>query len=108
MCTRGKTIAVVVPAYNEEKLIGEVLRTMPDFVDLIIVVDDASTDQTLDVATSYCQQLGDRLVLLPHKENQGVGAAITSGYKQALAREVAVVAVMAGDARWIRRIWSVW
>jgi glycosyltransferase involved in cell wall biosynthesis len=95
----GKTIAVVVPAYNEEKLIGEVLRTMPDFVDLIIVVDDASTDQTLDVAVSYCQQLGDRLVLLPHKENQGVGAAITSGYKQALAREVAVVAVMAGDAQ---------
>jgi glycosyltransferase involved in cell wall biosynthesis len=95
----GKTIAVVVPAYNEEKLIGEVLRTMPDFVDLIIVVDDASTDQTLDVAASYCQQLGDRLVLLPHKENQGVGAAITSGYKQALAREVAVVAVMAGDAQ---------
>jgi glycosyltransferase involved in cell wall biosynthesis len=89
----------VVPAYNEEKLIGEVLRTMPDFVDLIIVVDDASTDQTLDVAASYCQQLGDRLVLLPHKENQGVGAAITSGYKQALAREVAVVAVMAGDAQ---------
>jgi glycosyltransferase involved in cell wall biosynthesis len=73
----GKTIAVVVPAYNEEKPIGEVLRTMPDFVDLIIVVDDASTDQTLDVAASYCRQLGDRLVLLPHKENQGVGAAIT-------------------------------
>jgi glycosyltransferase involved in cell wall biosynthesis len=95
----GKTIAVVVPAYNEAKLIGAVLRTMPDFVDLIIVVDDASTDQTLDVAASYCRQLGDRLVLLPHKENQGVGAAITSGYKQALAREVAVVAVMAGDAQ---------
>jgi glycosyltransferase involved in cell wall biosynthesis len=95
----GKTIAVVVPAYNEGKLIGEVLRTMPAFVDLIIVVDDASTDQTLDVATSYCRQLGDRLVLLPHKENQGVGAAITSGYKQALAREIAVVVVMAGDAQ---------
>ena len=51
----GKTIAVVVPAYNEEKLIGGVLETMPDFVDLIIVVDDASTDQTLDVAASYCR-----------------------------------------------------
>ena len=67
----GKTIAVVVPAYNEGKLIGEVLRTMPAFVDLIIVVDDASTDQTLDVATSYCRQLGDRLVLLPTKKTRG-------------------------------------
>jgi glycosyltransferase involved in cell wall biosynthesis len=95
----GKTVAVVVPAYNEEKLIGRVLETMPDFVDLIIVVDDASTDQTLDIAASYRQLLGDRLVLLYHKENQGVGAAIVTGYQQALAREIDVTAVMAGDAQ---------
>ena len=95
----GKTIAVVVPAYNEEKLIGRVLETMPDFVDLIIVVDDASTDQTLDIAASYRGLLGDRLVLLYHKENQGVGAAIVTGYQQALAREIDVTAVMAGDAQ---------
>jgi glycosyltransferase involved in cell wall biosynthesis len=95
----GKTIAVVVPAYNEEKLLGRVLETMPDFVDLIIVVDDASTDQTLDIAASYREPLSDRLVLLYHRENQGVGAAIVTGYQEALAREVAVVAVMAGDAQ---------
>ena len=95
----GKTVAVVVPAYNEEKLIGRVLETMPDFVDLIIVVDDASTDQTLDIAASYRGLLGDRLVLLYHKENQGVGAAIVTGYQQALAREIDVTAVMAGDAQ---------
>lgn len=96
---KEKTVAVVVPAYNEEKLICKVLETIPDFVDLIIVVDDASTDQTLDVATSYCRRLGDRLVLLSHKDNQGVGSAIVNGYKQALARGVEVVAVMAGDAQ---------
>src|SRR5215471_8917260 len=95
----GKTIAVVVPAYNEEKLIGRVLETIPDFVDLIIVVDDASTDQTLDIAASYRGLLGDRLVLLYHKENQGVGGAIVTGYQQALAREIDVTAVMAGDAQ---------
>jgi glycosyltransferase involved in cell wall biosynthesis len=95
----GKTIAVVVPAYNEAKLIGRVLETIPDFVDLIIVVDDASTDQTLDIAASYREPLGDRLVLLYHRENQGVGGAIVTGYQEALAREVTVVAVMAGDAQ---------
>ena len=95
----GKTVAVVVPAHNEEKLIGQVLETMPDFVDLIIVVDDASTDQTLDVAASYCGRLGERLVLLSHKENQGVGAAIVTGYQHALARGIDVTAVMAGDAQ---------
>ena len=39
-------MAVVVPAYNEEKLIDRVLDTMPSFVDRVIVVDDASTDGT--------------------------------------------------------------
>src|SRR5437879_6269334 len=95
----GKTVAVVVPAYNEEKLIGQVLETMPDFVDLIIVVDDASTDQTLGMAASYGGLLGERLLLLSHKENQGVGAAIVTGYQEALARKIEVTAVMAGDAQ---------
>ena len=95
----GKTIAVVIPAYNEEKLIGEVLMTMPDFVDLIIVVDDASTDQTSDIVTYYRRSLGERLLLLSHKENQGVGAAIVTGYKCALAQSIEIIVVMNGDAQ---------
>src|SRR5947209_6158664 len=95
----GKMVAVVVPAHNEEKLIGQVLDTMPDFVDLIIVVDDASTDQTPDIVTSYRRRLGERLLLLSHKENQGVGAAIVTGYKCAVAQHSEVVAVMAGDGQ---------
>ena len=71
----GKTVAVVVPAYNEEKLIGTVLDTMPDFVDLIIVVDDASTDRTSDIVAAYHARLAERLVYLHHAHNQGVGAA---------------------------------
>ncbi len=95
----GKTVAVVVPAHNEEKLIGQVLDTMPDFVDLIIVVDDASTDQTCAIVTSYCVRFADRLTLLHHEDNLGVGAAIVTGYKHALARDIEVVAVMAGDGQ---------
>lgn len=49
----GKTIAVVVPAYNEEKQIGQVLETMPDFVDRIIVINDCSTDRTASVVLDY-------------------------------------------------------
>ena len=49
----NKTVAVVVPAYNEEKQIGSVLATMPAFVDRIIVVNDCSKDRTADVVLSH-------------------------------------------------------
>ena len=43
---RGLSVAIVVPAHNEERLIARTVATMPDFVDHIIVVDDASSDGT--------------------------------------------------------------
>jgi len=48
-----KTVAVVVPTYNEEKQIGQVLETMPDFVDRIIVVNDCSKDNTAAIVLDY-------------------------------------------------------
>jgi glycosyltransferase involved in cell wall biosynthesis len=95
---RDKTIAVVVPAYNEEKLIGKTLQWIPAFVDYIVVVDDASKDRTEDVVRNH--QNGDpRIVYLPHKRNEGVGGAIVTGYKWAREKNVDVTAVMAGDAQ---------
>ena len=49
----NKTVAVVVPAYNEETQIGRVIETMPNFVDRIIIVNDKSNDRTLKIAKSY-------------------------------------------------------
>ncbi len=51
-----KTVAVVIPAYNEEDQIGLVLENMPDFVDRLIVVDDCSSDRTSEVVQSYINQ----------------------------------------------------
>ena len=51
-----KTVAVVVPAYNEEKQIGMVIETMPDFVDRIIIVNDKSTDATAEVVRGYIER----------------------------------------------------
>ncbi|MGQ4806841.1 hypothetical protein NKDENANG_00177 [Candidatus Entotheonellaceae bacterium PAL068K] len=96
---KGKSVAVVIPTHSEVKLIGTTLATRPDFVDLMIVVDDASTDQTAPVVSSYRARCGDRLLLLLHQTKQGIGAAIVSGYQQATTRGADVVAVMAGDAQ---------
>ncbi|MBU2548666.1 MAG: glycosyltransferase family 2 protein [Proteobacteria bacterium] len=97
----GKSVAVVVPAYNEERLIGRVVETMPDFVDRIYVVDDCSRDETCGIVRGYHDRdaLKERLVLLEHQANSGVGAALRTGYRQALDDGMDVVAVMAGDAQ---------
>jgi glycosyltransferase involved in cell wall biosynthesis len=90
----GKRVAVVVPAHDEEHLIGETLRGVPDFVDRVYVVDDASRDATADRA----REMGDpRVEVIVHERNAGVGAAIVTGYKRALDEGAAVTAVMAGD-----------
>ncbi|MEY4134120.1 MAG: hypothetical protein RL386_470 [Bacteroidota bacterium] len=143
----GKTIAVVVPAFNEEKQIGMVIETMPDFVDRIIIVNDKSTDATAAVVMGYIgsdttqairignildnvkptrynrasvvvqnlqkeeikyyvpsevfnqNEAEDRIILINHLENGGVGAAIARGYKWAKDHGIDCTAVMAGDGQ---------
>jgi glycosyltransferase involved in cell wall biosynthesis len=93
------TVCVVVPAYNEEKLICRVLETMPAYVDKIVVVDDRSTDRTAEIVRNASNKSGGRIVLIQHEENQGVGGAIVSGYKWARDNQMSATAVMAGDAQ---------
>ncbi len=142
----NKTIAVVVPAYNEETQIGLVIESMPDFVDRIIVVNDKSTDKTAEIVKEFIskdksqkttipgildqvkpnrynraemvlQELqqkeiqlftpaevinsndGERIILINHLQNAGVGAAIASGYKWAKDHGIYCTAVMAGDGQ---------
>ena len=61
-----KTIAVVVPAYNEESQIGKVIETMPEFVDKIVIVDDKSQDKTVSAVKDY-QTTDPRVILIEHK-----------------------------------------
>ena len=96
---KDQVVAVVVPAFNEEKLIGRVLDTMPDCVDKIVVVDDCSEDQTTSVVRQHSSSAPDRIVLIEHTRNQGVGGAIATGYKWCRDNEVDVAVVMAGDAQ---------
>jgi glycosyltransferase involved in cell wall biosynthesis len=90
----GKTVAVVMPAYDEEALVGTTIRGVPGFVDQIFVVDDASRDGTAAAARA----VGDpRVEVIAHERNAGVGAAIVTGYEHAVAQGVDVTCVMAGD-----------
>ncbi len=90
----GAKVAVIVPAYQEERIILRTLRRLPSYVDHIYVVDDASTDATID-RVEACRD--PRLTLLRHAQNRGVGAAILTGYQAALAGGSDLLAVMAAD-----------
>ncbi len=94
----NKTIAIVVPAYNEELLIERTLSSVPGFADAIIVINDASTDGTARIVKTMTES-DPRIVAIVHASNQGVGGAIVSGYKQALSMGMDVTVVMAGDAQ---------
>jgi glycosyltransferase involved in cell wall biosynthesis len=95
----GKRIAVVVPAYNEERLIGRTLATMPDYVDRIVVVDDCSQDDTAVCVRELMACQPGRILLLQHETNQGVGGSIATGYIWCRDHDVDIAVVMAGDAQ---------
>ena len=143
----NKTVAVVIPCYNEGLQIKMVLDSMPTYVDRIIVVDDASKDNTIEVALKYLANNSsdiklpsnlkkkitptiynradievqkksieevskfipniihnkniedDRIIIIQHTENGGVGAAIATGYKWCKDHNIDCTAVMAGDGQ---------
>jgi glycosyltransferase involved in cell wall biosynthesis len=91
-----KRIAVIVPAHNERRLITQAVSCIPAYVDHIIVVDDASTDGTRE---ALLQHQDANLVVLRHENNRGVGAAVVTGYREAIRLRANVAVVMAGDAQ---------
>lgn len=93
---KGAKIAAVVTAYNESKLIGRVITTMPDYVDFIVIVDDCSQDNTVDVVRSYNDP---RVHLVLHEINQGSGAAVMTAHKKAIELGSDINVGMAGDAQ---------
>ena len=116
---KGKRIGVVVTAYDEAAFVGRVIETVPDFVDRIYAVDDASPDDSWQVIQRVAARVNEtaadeaidraptvtdggderRVVPIRHAENRGYGAAVKTGYRRAVADGIDVVAVMNGDGQ---------
>jgi dolichol-phosphate mannosyltransferase len=87
-------IAVVIPCYRVERHIAKVIRSLPSFIWRIVVVNDASPDDTARVV----RQLADpRVILLEHEQNRGVGGAMITGYQACLQLGADIVVKMDGD-----------
>lgn len=93
---RRRRIAVVIPAYRAAATIAEVIRSIPSAVDDVIVVDDASPDGLSDVVTEAADP---RVTMLRHDANGGVGAAMLTGYAEALRRGAEIVVKLDADGQ---------
>lgn len=93
---RGRKIAVVIPAYNEEELIMDTLQGIPAFVDRVYAINDGSSDRTLEMIVER-SKIDSRVVPIDHIMNKGVGAALITGYKASVRDGMDITAIMAGD-----------
>lgn len=93
-----KIIAVVIPCYNEESQITGVISSLPEYIDHIYVVDDKSTDNSVEVIESLSQS-SDKLTLIKHDANRGNGASRITGLKKCLDSKADVVCLLDGDGQ---------
>lgn len=94
--TMTTRVAVVLPCYRVERHVADVIQGIPDFVSLIVAVDDACPNGSGDVA----EELGDpRVVVVRHAANQGVGGAMKTGYWEGLNRGAEIIVKMDGDGQ---------
>ena len=92
----NKKIAVVIPCYKVSRQIKKVTLSIPEFVDFIIVVDDACPEYSGKIVAEL---LSDRIYIIYHQENIGVGGAVINGYKKALDLESDIIVKLDGDGQ---------
>ncbi len=95
---RGLRVAVVIPAFNEERLVGQTVAGLPAWVDHLVLVDDGSTDRTAQAARDAAPERAG-FEIHRHSENRGVGAAIGTGYLRCRELAVELAVVVGADAQ---------
>ena len=93
---RNNKISLVIPAYNEERLIGDTLDSCPDLLDVIYVVNDCSSDKMAEVVLQKSKN-DPRIKLINHSQNLGVGQAIITGYLESSKENYDIAVVVGGD-----------
>jgi len=95
---KSHSIAAVLPAYRVEAQIQGVLRELPPYLKHVVVVDDASPDRTAALVREAAKR-DRRVVLLRHEKNQGVGAAMVTGFRKAHELGAEIIVKIDGDGQ---------
>lgn len=89
-------IAVIIPAYNEQLLLPETIKGLPEYLDKIIIINDCSTDTTSVVIKEFSKK-DNRIIAINHETNKGLGQSLIDGYVRSLELDMDITVVMAGD-----------
>lgn len=93
---KNQKIAVVIPAYNEQLLLPETIKGLPEYIDKIIVINDCSTDNTKEVINKFMES-DNRIIAINHETNKGLGQSLIDGYVRSLELDIDITVIMAGD-----------
>ncbi|SDD69723.1 glycosyltransferase family 2 protein [Natrinema hispanicum] len=88
-----KSVVAIIPAYNEEGTLLEVIMDTKNYADHVVVIDDSSTDNTKPIAEKYADKV------ISHEENRGVGAAVSTGYSIAIQEDYNIVVQIDADGQ---------
>ena len=91
---KNKKIAVVIPSYRVKNFLREVVLSLPEFIDFVIVVDDKCPEESYKEVENL-----DKVFIIHHEINQGVGGAVVSGYKKAIELNADIVVKIDGDGQ---------
>jgi glycosyltransferase involved in cell wall biosynthesis len=94
-----KGIYVILPAYNEEKTLDGVMKELVDLGVNLIVVDDGSTDNTYCVARGFVKRYPSQVSLYRHPLNRGLGGALRTGIKAAIAHQADIIVTFDADGQ---------
>lgn len=92
-----KRVGVVIPSYKVRSHILQVIATMGAEVERIYVIDDCCPEKSGDFVESQCQD--SRVVVIRHEQNQGVGGAVLTGYRAAIAENIDIIVKVDGDGQ---------
>ena len=93
----NSNVTIVIPVYNEELNIGSVIENIINYCDSLIIVDDNSSDKTLEILNQFQSKYMNKIILLKNNKNKGIGYTVKKGFSKALELENEIVIKFDGD-----------
>ena len=92
------SVAVVIPCYKVEKQIKEVVAELPDWITSVILINDASPDNTGEIIEELAMTF-PKITVIHHEKNRGVGGSMITGFKEAIKQNCDIIVKVDGDGQ---------